>query len=157
MRLIVCFATATFAPVGLVGWAFGFGLNGIMLALLVEMLMSLNSRPLLLNWFEIHTYGVRPGNTPAPPRSTCLPFPRGSQAKPRRGDHCIGDGTTFVARPKSVTVSGFAPGVELNRGRSTRMPPVIVRCALTRQTSPAYAPNCATRKSASCCGLPVFE
>src|SRR5579864_2744124 len=109
-RLIVCFDVDTVPPVGFAVWPFGLSMNGILLLLFVLTLIAEKSRPLLVNWFEIHTYGVRPENTPTPPRSCCVPCPTGSQLNPTRGDHCVGAGTTFVARLKSVTVRGFGLG-----------------------------------------------
>src|SRR5262245_25747813 len=137
MRLTLC--RPAVPPVTVFGCAFGSATNGIWNAALgAPVLIEVKSRPLLLYWFESHTYGVRPVKYPTPPR-TCdrkaAPLLR-SQLKPIRGDHINGAGTTSVAYPKSVTVTGFARGLSGKWGASRRTPYVSVRLDLARHWSP---------------------
>jgi hypothetical protein len=82
--------------------------------------------------FEIQTKGVRPWNTPTPPRSCCLPAAPMSQLNPTRGSHEIFSvGTADVEKPIAVCTAGLNDGVVLNFGLSARRPKVSRRAGLT--------------------------
>ena len=61
-----------------------FGLNGN--AVVLSTWTKPVSTPVLPTWFEIHTYGGGPVNTPVPPRTCVVWLPLMSQLKPTRGD-----------------------------------------------------------------------
>ena len=56
-----------------------------------------NSLPVFPNWFDSHTYGVRPEKSPKPPRICSVLFGPSAQLKPARGDHSTPPGTSSVA------------------------------------------------------------
>src|SRR3954468_365000 len=84
-----------------VGCAFGSATKVIRLAVLSGTASAVKSTPVLLYWFDSHTYGVRPAKMPVPPR-TCdrfVPPLLRSQLKPARGEYILGAGATSVWKP----------------------------------------------------------
>ena len=90
--------------------------------------------------FEIHTYGVRPENSPTPPRSWVVPSPVASQLKPMRGlTRKLLLGSWLVRRPpkssplaakalsKRLANRTLSPGSLGSVVQSSRMPPVRLK------------------------------
>jgi len=88
---------AIVAPVGDFDCELASATNGILLFALLEMLIFVKSTPVLLYWFDIQTYGVRPAKMPMPPRTCDFESFIGVQLKPTRGENCCVSGTTSVA------------------------------------------------------------
>src|SRR5262245_28238329 len=107
-----------------VGWFFGSATKLTRLFALNATASAVKSTPVLLYWFDSHTYGVRPANRPRPPRSCerLAPPLLKSQLKPARGENIFGAGVTLVANPNALSASGFACGVSGNCGTSNRTP-----------------------------------
>ena len=82
-----------------VGWLFGSAMKLTRLFALKVTASAVKSTPVLLYWFDSHTYGVRPANRPRPPRicERFAPPLLRSQLKPARGENIFGAGTTSVA------------------------------------------------------------
>src|SRR5215510_15831612 len=135
---------AALAPVTFFGlYASGFGLNGRVVVL------SIWSKPVRTPvwpiWFDTHTYGGGPVNTPVPTRTCVLCFPPTSQFIATRGDQRnFGSGRVpleyltaapFSSRKVRASTAGFGKVVSANCARSNRTPAVTVMSCRIRYSS----------------------